>query len=86
MPDLPVDTVADLAHVVARAETTGSMGAEDAGVADRLLHGLREDWRDLQGETRTALGRIAAPLRARRDAPDAPVPPRGGAPHCRRLT
>ena len=80
MPDLPVDTVADLAHVVARAETTGSMGAEDAGVADRLLHGLREDWRDLQGETRTALGRIAAPLRARRDALDAPVPSRGGAP------
>jgi RecQ family ATP-dependent DNA helicase len=80
MPDLPVDTVADLAHVVARAESTGSIGAEDAATADRLLAALRDDWRDLDGEARTALGRIAAPLRARRDALDAPIPPRGGDP------
>ena len=80
MPHLPVDPVADLAHVVARAESGGHLEPDDAATADRLLQVLRDDWRDLGGEPRAALGRIAAPLRARRDALDAPVQPRGGQP------
>jgi ATP-dependent DNA helicase RecQ len=77
LPHLPVDPVADLAHVIARAEATGTLPADDAAISDRLLDRLRDDWRDLHGEARAALGRIAAPLRARRDALDAPVDPRG---------
>jgi len=80
LPHLPVDPVADLALVVARAEAAGTLQADDAATADRLLGSLRDDWRDMHGEARTALGRIAAPLRARRDALDAPAPPRGAAP------
>lgn len=78
LPDLPVDTVADLAHVIARAETGGVLAPDDAATADRLLDRLRDDWRDLDGEARASLGRIAAPLRARRDALDAPASPRAG--------
>ena len=81
MPDLPVDSVADLAYVLSRAEHSGTLAPDGAATADRLLEALRDDWRDLGGEARTALGRIAAPLRARRDALEASIPPRpGGAP------
>ena len=73
MPDLPVDAVADLALVLARAEAAGRLDPDDAALADRLLAGLRDDWRDLQGAARADLGRIAAPLRARRDALDGAV-------------
>lgn len=58
----------------------GSMTDDESGLADRLLDGLRADWRDLGGESRESLGRIAAPLRARRDALAAGVLPRGSAP------
>lgn len=80
LPQLPVDPVADLAHLLACAEATGALAADRASAADRLLDRLRDDWRDLHGEARAALGRIAAPLRARRDALDAPVQARGGHP------
>jgi len=80
MPQLPVDPVADLAMVVARAEAAGALVADDAPTADRLLDALRDDWRDMQGEVRASLGRIAAPLRGRRDALDAPMAPRPGTP------
>ncbi len=80
MPDLPVDSVADLAHLIARAEADGHLDPADAAAADRLLSDLRDNWRDLQGEPRAALGRIAALLRARRDALDAPGTPHGGNP------
>ncbi|MGB0613824.1 MAG: DEAD/DEAH box helicase, partial [Miltoncostaeaceae bacterium] len=76
MPDLPVDAVADLALVLARAEAAGRLDPDDAALADRLLAGLRDEWRDLQGAARADLGRIAAPLRARRDALDGAVAPR----------
>lgn len=56
------------------------MTDDEAGLADRLLDGLRADWRDLGGGSRQSLGRIAAPLRARRDALVAGVVPRGSAP------
>ena len=78
MPDLPVDSVADLAYVLSRAEHSGTLAPDGAATADRLLEALRDDWRDLGGEARTALGRIAAPLRARRDALEASIPPRPG--------
>ncbi len=77
---LPVDPVADLAHIIARAEVRGAIAPDDAATADRLLQGLREGWHDLGGEARASLGLIAGPLRARRDALDAPMAPRGGRP------
>lgn len=80
LQDLPVDPVADLAHLLARAEAAGRMDPGSASAADRLLDRLRDDWRDLAGEARGALGRIAAPLRARRDALDGPVAPHPGEP------
>ncbi len=79
MPDLPVNTVADLAHVLSRAERAGGLSADDAAIADRLFEALREDWRDLDGEARASLGRIATPLRARRDGMDTRVAPRATA-------
>ena len=78
MPNLPVDVVADLAYVLARAERSGTISGDDATTADRLLESLRGDWRDLEGEARQSLGRIAAPLRARRDGMDGRMPPRDG--------
>ncbi len=79
MPDLPVNTVADLAHVLSRAERAGGLSADDAAIADRLFEALREDWRGLDGEARASLGRIATPLRARRDGMDTRVAPRATA-------
>lgn len=79
-PDLPVDTTADLAHVLAGAEMRGDITDAEAQLADRLLDALRADWRGLDGEARQSLGRIAAPLRARRDALAARVPSRGSSP------
>ncbi|MBJ7366635.1 MAG: hypothetical protein JHC53_08580, partial [Thermoleophilia bacterium] len=46
MPNLPVDVVADLAYVLARAERSGTISGDDATTADRLLESLRGDWRD----------------------------------------
>ncbi len=84
LQQLPVDAVADLAHLVARGEAGGHLDPADAAVAERLLDRLRDDWRDMHGEARAALGRIAASLRARRDALDAPAPPRAGQPRALR--